>query len=1369
APGSYSYLIVALGVDGQQRVYGDGGLDGEPLTLDIDDGETGAFFAFDPRTDQVTAEPVGALYQLATDDGEQTLTPDGDQLTAVVVAPGGDFPFEFVLNGEPQGGQSVFLDPGRYRLTFDQDGNLLDSEQLTEGTLSITRADGATGACYQLRREDEVVNQACDVDDGDDGVTTMTFPEGLEPGGHTLIETTTPEGAETAGIDLELTEGDNTVEIPAGDGEDIATDTETETTGIIDTNTAGTTETETTTEGEAPGDLIVTLQSAEGQAIGGACFELVDDDGEVVEESCDTAESGDTNPGNGNTGFFGVPSGTYMLRLSDAPEGVASADEREVTIPANDEAAEVVTATADDDETTATTEATTTTTEELGNLVVLRQDDAGNAVGGACFEIVDDEDETVAAEVCDEDGDVADDGRIGFFDVPAGVWTLRETRTPPTVEPAAEQQVEIFTNDSTDLPVQSAALETETETETETATEPVPGDLIVTLQSEDGQPIGGACFELLDEDGNVVEESCDTAEFGDTNPGNGNTGFFGVPSGDYTLRLSEVPEGVQPPDDQPAEVPAGGETPGTAIVTVAVEETTETATATETETEGADEQTGIVVVEFAELAAVDPGRPVCVELNTAGGIGLTDPPGACDNGDGDANTQGGAIRLENVPVGEYTLSVTDGPEGATAIAPQGVTVTTGQEALVELALPAPPTPTQTPTPAAPESGTLTITVEDPQGQPVAGTCFDVTNESGTFEFCDEDGDGTLVVEEVAFGQQTIEQTEAPEGFALAAPQTVDVTEEQPEAEITVVNTAEVGFLPVIAVDADDVELPGACWMLIGEDTEFGPQCDEGGPNGSPPDGRIGFEQVPPGEYTLREDSPPEGYLPVEDRTVTVQGGENEAIRLAHELAPATVRVTTTGSEGTRLNGACYTIDGGEEICDIDGDGVINFEGIAPGSHTLDQTTAPENYQEAADTGFSIEPGQSLVEVGVVNEPATGTVSVVVEDEANQRLGQACASVDGGAEVCDEADADAFPDEGGRIGIAEVAAGDHSVALTEVPPDFEAPADEEPVTVVAGEAAEAEFTLASEQPATGNLALTIRSTGDATDLLPGVCVRISGGGQVVEYCDGGTGDADTQANGVIRLEGLATVEHNVELTDESAGQIEGFEDAESLNVLIEANETVEDTLDVTVDFEPTTGVVEIVSRDATSQELIAGACYELRSDADPIILCDDGENDEDGTDGVILRSGVPGGRYLLVQTTTPATYETAANVPNVVVSPPDTRTVIVELKQEEQPGTLVVEKVDTNGELLAGACFEVRQGNTLVADQCEGADGDGVFTFELMAGDYRLRETRAPSNDYRVAGSSTVTVAAEQETRVQVVNRLRPGRVEITTVDAANPD
>ncbi|MDP8908123.1 MAG: SpaA isopeptide-forming pilin-related protein, partial [Chloroflexota bacterium] len=406
APGSYSYLIVTVGVDGQERVYGDGGLDGDPLRLDIDDGETGAFFAFDPRTDEVTAEPVGALYQLATDEGEQTLTPDGNQLTAVVVAPGGDFPFEFVLNGEPQGGQSVFLDPGRYRLTFDQDGNLLDSEQLTEGTLTITRADGATGACYQLRREDEVVNQACDVDDGDDGVTTMTFPGGLEPGGHTLIETTTPEGAETAAdIDLELTEGDNTIEIPAGDGgEDVLTDTETET----GTETEAETETETATEDGAPGDLIVTLQSAEGQAVGGACFELVDDDGEIVEESCDTAEAGDTNPGNGNTGFFGVPSGTYTLRLSEAPEGVTGADEREVTIPANGEAAEVVIATADDDETTETT--TTTATEEVGDLVVLRQDEAGNAIGGACFEIVDDQGETVADEVCDEDGDVADDG-----------------------------------------------------------------------------------------------------------------------------------------------------------------------------------------------------------------------------------------------------------------------------------------------------------------------------------------------------------------------------------------------------------------------------------------------------------------------------------------------------------------------------------------------------------------------------------------------------------------------------------------------------------------------------------------------------------------------------------------------------------------------------------------------------------------------------------------------------------------------------------------------------------------------------------------------------------------------------------------------
>lgn len=68
---------------------------------------------------------------------------------------------------------------------------------------------------------------------------------------------------------------------------------------------------EETVDPNAPvaGDLVVTVLDQNGAAVPGACFTLYLG-GEWVAESCD---SNDAIPNNGNSGFFGIPAGTYTL------------------------------------------------------------------------------------------------------------------------------------------------------------------------------------------------------------------------------------------------------------------------------------------------------------------------------------------------------------------------------------------------------------------------------------------------------------------------------------------------------------------------------------------------------------------------------------------------------------------------------------------------------------------------------------------------------------------------------------------------------------------------------------------------------------------------------------------------------------------------------------------------------------------------------------------------------------------------------------------------------------------------------------------------------------------------------------------------
>lgn len=77
--------------------------------------------------------------------------------------------------------------------------------------------------------------------------------------------------------------------------------------------------------------------------------------------------------------------------------------------------------------------------------------------------------------------------------------------------------------------------------------------------------------------------------------------------------------------------------------------------------------------------------------------------------------------------------------------------------------------------------------------------------------------------------------------------------------------------------------------------------------------------------------------------------------------------------------------------------------------------------------------------------------------------------------------------------------------------------------------------------------------------------------------------------------------------------------------------------------PVNGIVEIVTRDNASNVRVGGACYELRSNGDPIAFCDGGDVDQNGTDGIIRLNDIPAGDYTLVMTTVPGGYEGAADI------------------------------------------------------------------------------------------------------------------------------
>jgi uncharacterized surface anchored protein len=1760
-PGNYSYQIGTVGADGQVYAFGQGGLNGGADSISINDGQVGAYFSFNASTYEIEAQALDAIGILNTDAGAFPL--DADLSTIIFTNNGGSLNFQVTINGEVVGEPgSLDLQPGPNRISVGSDGSLQDVESLGYATLAVSRTvDGqaAAGSCYQVRDGNDVVAQGCDIDDGSaDGNTFITFAAGADSGNYELHEAVAPDGADAAeDQDVQIDNGDNSVQVESsqggeveprtdggdddgGDGgeEETPTDDGSDDDGGDDGQVGPGDETPTEEVVESgPGDLIVSLTDQEGNPIGEACFQLIDQQGNGVAESCDRADFGDSNPGNGNTGFFGVPAGTYVLHQSQAPEGTEPVEDQNVDIVADESVnvqvtAEVIEqepteepteeATAepteeeaqtgdivvvredqdgnsiagacfvafdangnqatdeicDDDGdgriefpglaagtaflretrtpdgveqaedmqievaagesteidvTTAgiateepteepTEEATAEPTEEeaqTGDIVVLRQDQDGNAVGGACFVAFDANGNQATDEVCDEDGDVADDGRIGFTGLAAGTAFLRETRTPDGVEPAEDMQIEVVAGEATDIEVRTDRIESEeptaepteeeataepTEeeataepTEEEATAEPTedegqdgqpadgpPGDLIVSLLDENDEPIGGACFELLNPDGSVAFESCDSPEFGDTNPNNGNTGFYGVPSGDYILHQSLAPEGSEAREDSPVTVEEGTSTNEIVNATLTgddggEEEPTEEATEEASPTEETGEPGGVFRVDVT--AFNEFGGGICVQLESTGSISSANPPTACDNGEGDNNGEPGIIDFAGIDSSDYRVVITEGPDEALS-APEPA-ITTGEDgtttALFSLTVEptteptveptAEPTeeptleptaePTETPEPElgslrvnltdedgnpiavegacvrvneidqvicdnadpetdpatgtmlivglpfgtysvsgstapegfettdevtngtvesvdeegvatvvfpaiAPETGTITITVTDEAtGQPIAGGCFDLANEFGTFNFCDDDNDGTIAIPDVSLGNQTLTQTSAAEGYSVdPEPQQIELTGDAPDASVSFANAVANGSILVSITDGEaPISVEGTCVSVNGLDRTI---CDNGEGDSDPAVGSILIEDVPIGSYNLAVTEAPEGYaipeiaavaevtstteptpvnLPLtlagpttgtitinvvddtseaaipagcfdvandtgtfnfcdddSDGTITVpevsfgnQTITQTAAVEGYEIDPSpqqvnltqdapeatvtfrnvavptavTVQVSTSDGQGGVPTGACYTIDGGEPICDEDGDGIVNFENVAPGSHRFEQSTPPEGFQPVDGQDIEIIPGEVESVIFTNNQAVNGSLVVSILDPDGNLVPNINVTIAEGVTVTDNAADDTDPDPG-QVGFNDLVAGDYSVTLSGVPADFVAP-EATPVTVNAGEQATLEIPLTAAEAQTGSVEISLEDE-EGNDA-EGGCVTLtkSAEGEVLgPFCDNDENDSNPEESTLL-LEDIETGTWLVSSPDEGeANTFAAATGGTTRTIEVQANVIV--VVVIIIIGVPIDGALQITTRDDVTNAIIPGACYELQDGGSSLDVCDNDATDANGTPGIIRVNHFDPGSYTITLTNSIPGY-TQDDVPTADVEVGTLTYITVDLVPTDEFGSVVVNKVDQNGNELGNSCFALRQNGVIIFEQCDSNDADvndGQLIFEnVPPGIYRLIETKAPSSEYLIAGNLQITVVAGETEEYTRTNTLKPADLIVRKVDAGD--
>ncbi|MEA2595793.1 MAG: hypothetical protein QOF01_2262 [Thermomicrobiales bacterium] len=275
------------------------------------------------------------------------------------------------------------------------------------------------------------------------------------------------------------------------------------------------------------------------------------------------------------------------------------------------------------------------------------------------------------------------------------------------------------------------------------------------------------------------------------------------------------------------------------------------------------------------------------------------------------------------------------------------------------------------------------------GESLVGACFVIVDWSE--EGCDENGDGDVTFQDVAVGLYTVTMTRVPSGYLPVGDFPIAVQEGDGQVFGAFLISKSQGdgqfdiALRALGHFSNDV-LTGACFLLYGGSIEG---CDENN------DGRVEFADVRAGTYLALMTRAPAGHRPPDAFwvDVTAKGSRVLSVHTPEDYGgtglPNVTIVNVDDATGEHLTGTCYIINGGSiEGCDENGDGWVEFRGVATGVYTVTETRVPAGYTKVDDFTIVVPPwghqsfvvrhgprstsqlpGSELVDVSVVSRDA----------------------------------------------------------------------------------------------------------------------------------------------------------------------------------------------------------------------------------------------------------------------------------------------------------------------------------------------------------------------------------------------------------------
>lgn len=674
----------------------------------------------------------------------------------------------------------------------------------------------------------------------------------------------------------------------------------------------------------------------------------------------------------------------------------------------------------------------------------------------------------------------------------------------------------------------------------------------------------------------------------------------------------------------------------------------------------------------------------------------------------------GTVLFDGLTPGTYVVQCISVPDGYTLNSgAQTVSVTSVKAAVVNFGFE--------------RHSAIVVKSFDSEGNPLPGTMFQVRSEAGqVVEQITTDLSGTAVTKTLTPGRYTVEQIFAPDGYVAETPfQTISV--ENNKTAIATFTQVQKSVITIYATDSEAIGIPGVQYAVY--DGVTGQEIAQVVTDTA---GVATVGPLEPGVYSVKELSAPEGYLLTTSYQipVVVYGDGAVFVRFPHATQDVILIETLDNVTREPISGAQYS------VTNLNGDlvgtytanenGVVEVGPLKPGFYVVKQVMAPPGYRICAETQTIEVISGRVMDCRFVNEKLEGITIEAVDQETHVGLPNVT------FEVYDDNNIQVFhgvTDAAGRLATGDLPAGRYTIRQMSTPDGYTAVETMKNVTV-----SNEPVTVVFEQKAHTSLIIEL------VDAVTGA--PLAGSRFRVEGADGVyTTTVVTGEDGVAVVGGLPAGRYMVAQETAPDGYVK-----DSSYQWADVRQGADTSLRFT--NHALSGLV-IRALDRDSQAPLAGAVFEVSETNGKLVKT----VTTDAT-GIVTITGMAPGEYLVRETKGPDGYQMDTVSQTVTITTDGNSTLTF---YHEANADLTLRAIDAKaGNPISGVTFHVETADSdYVGEYTTDASGLAHLP-ALEPGKYHVNVMEVPDGYLLDATAREVTVTTSKEVQETFVIDQKSG-------------